>query len=210
MPGLEQLYKELDFLGKSTIDRLIELGEIKEIPAESRILEEGQNVYWLPILISGRIRVYTRHEDKELLLYYILPGESCIMSFTAAIHRGQSRINAVTESDSDILLIPSRFIKDLVDQHAQLREMIFNLYQSRYEDLLDTIKQVVFHHMDMRILRFLKEEMEISGSSTIRLSHREIAQKLGTAREVVSRVLKKLESEGLLVQNKSGIRLLQL
>lgn len=208
MPGLKQLYKELDFLGKNTIDHLIELGEVKEIPAKTRILEEGQNVHWLPIVISGRIRVYTRHEDKELLLYYILPGESCIMSFTAAIHRGQSRINAVTERNSDILLIPSRHIKELVDRHARLREMIFNLYQNRYEELLETIKQVVFHHMDMRLLHFLKEEAALSGSSTIRLSHREIAQKLGTAREVVSRVLKKLESEGMLEQSKAGIRLL--
>ncbi len=207
MNGPELLYKELAFLGKETIDELIEKGEFAELPADAMILEEGQNVRWLPIVIKGRIRVFTRHEEKELLLYYILPRESCIMSFTAAIHQGPSRIYAITEIESELLLIPSRHIRELTEKYASLREMIYNLYQLRYEDLLDTIRQVVFYHLDERILSFLREEASLNDQGIIRLSHREIARKLGTAREVVSRVLKKLENEQLIEQSKTGIRL---
>lgn len=179
-------------------------GVIQVIPANTEILREGQFVKVVPVVVRGLVKVFSRFEDRELLLYYIQPEESCIMSFAAALDNTPSRIFAVTEEESEILLLPSRLMNEWVRQYPSLNQLFYQQYYKRYEDLLQTVQALLFNSMDKRLLDYLHEKSRLKNSKTLTLRHREIANELSTAREVISRVMKRLENEGLVRQLPQG------
>jgi CRP/FNR family transcriptional regulator len=205
MKAFDQLFPHL----KPDLKREIkELSEVAEIPSGTQILKEGQFVAAIPIVLNGLVKVYTKCEDRELLLYYIQPSESCVMSFSSAIRSGKSRVYAVTEEDTRALMIPASQIDRLTRQYPSINTLFFDLYNSRYVDLLDTIHHVLFNKLDERVLQYLEKKSSISGSGTLKLTHQQIANEVGTAREVISRILKKLEAEGTVSLSAKGIEIL--
>lgn len=180
----------------------------KEIPKDTEILREGQYVKVIPIVLEGLIKVFTRHEGKELLLYYIRPNESCIMSFSASLKNEPSNIYAVTEEDTKALLLPVDKVADWTRQFPDINTLFFQQYNLRYGELLETIHHVLFDRMDKRLYDYLQEKVKLTNKNPLKLSHRQIANELGTAREVISRVMKKLESEGKLQQLPNSIKIL--
>jgi CRP/FNR family transcriptional regulator len=154
------------------------------------------------------VKVYSQYDDKELLLYYIKPKQSCIISFAAATYNQPSKIFAITEEDSKILLLPTNKIGEWIFRFPRFSQLFFDLYNQRYLDLLDTINQLVFQALDQRILSYLIEKSELLDSDIIKITHRLIANDLGTAREVVTRVVKKLEKEQKIIQTADGIKIL--
>lgn len=179
------------------------------IAADTEILRAGQFVKVIPIVLNGLIKVYTRHEDRELLLYYIKPNESCVMSFAAGIKNEPSRVFAQTEEETTALLMPVDKIAKWTQQFPDLNTLFFQQYNLRYSDLLDTIHHVLFDKIDKRLFDYLHEKARVTGSNPIKISHRQIANELGTVREVVSRVMKKLEHEGKLKQHANNIEILE-
>lgn len=178
---------------------------IATIESGSEILREGQYVKVIPLVIEGLIKVYSRHEEKELLLYYIQPDESCIMSFSAGLQNAPSEVFAITEVETTALLIPVQKVNEWITKFPEINNLFFQQYKVRYSDLLQTIHHVLFDKLDTRLLSYLIEKERINKSKPIKISHREIAHDLGTAREVISRVLKKLELEGKIAQKQEGI-----
>lgn len=189
-------------------ERIKELSIAKEIPAGTEILQLGQYVNVIPIVEKGLVKVFTHHEDKELLLYYIQPVESCVMSFSAALKGQKSKVNAITEVDSKLLILPVDQLKILLAEFPKLNDRFYEHYNQRYAELIDTIHQLIFTHLDQRIFDFLKERASLTEQNPLKISHKEIASNLGSAREVVSRLVKKLELEGKLRQLKDGIEIL--
>ncbi len=181
---------------------------VKDIPKDTEILREGQYVKVIPIVMEGLIKVFTRHEDKELLLYYIKPKDSCIMSFAAGLRNQPSMVYAETEEDTVALLLPINKVDQWRNQFPDINKLFFEQYNLRYGELLETINQILFDRMDKRLLDHLKQKVEITGKNPIKISHRQIANELGTAREVISRVMKKIESEGKITQGSDGILIL--
>jgi len=177
------------------------------IAADTEILRAGQFVKVIPIVLDGLIKVYTRHEERELLLYYIQPNESCVMSFAAGIKNEPSRVYAQTEEETTALLLPVEKIAKWTLQYPDLNTLFFQQYNLRYRDLLDTIHHVLFDKIDKRLFDYLQEKVRITGTNPIKISHRQIANELGTVREVVSRVMKKLENEGKLTQHSNSIEI---
>jgi CRP/FNR family transcriptional regulator len=202
------ILNRLSFLEKELVEEMSQVGKMAQIDSNTIIIREGQYIKHLPIIMEGIVRVFSKFEDKELLLYYIRPEQSCIVSFDAAIYNRPSTIYAVTEAPSKILLIPSGSIKGWIAKYPRFNQLFFDLYHSRYIDLLDTINQLIFHTLDQRILKYLEEKTRIMKSDTINIRHHQIARDLGTAREVVTRIVKKLETEGKIEQSTSGIKLL--
>lgn len=192
------------------LHRIKEYSIYKEIPAGVEILQLGQYVNVVPIVEEGLVKVFTHHEEKELLLYYIQPVESCVMSFSAALHGNKSKINAITELDSKLLILPVEQLKLLLEEFPKLRDSFYEHYNQRYSDLIDTIHQLIFTHLDQRILDFLKERSKLTHQNPVKISHKEIANNLGSAREVITRIIKKLESDKKLIQLKDGIEILGL
>jgi len=188
---------------------MIEDGIVQEIPQDTEVLREGQYVKVIPFVLSGLIKVFTRHEEKELLLYYIKPRESCIMSFASSLENHPSKVFALTEEDTTALLLPVSKVAKWTSQFPDINTLFFHQYGVRYSELLSTINHLLFDKMDKRLCDYLKEKSVLTERNPVKISHRQIASELGTAREVISRVMKKLEHEGHVQQHTGSIEILK-
>ena len=206
----DEIKKKLTIFNKDLVEDLLEASQIAEVPANTELLRAGQYIKVIPIVLEGLVKVFTRHEDRELLLYYIQPTESCIMSYSASLKNTPSHIYAETEEDSTILLVPVVSLPHLRRSYPDFNTLFIELYNSRYRDLLDTIHHVLFDRMDKRLLDYLKEKVRVRNQNPVKLSHQQIAGELGTVREVISRVIKKLEIEGAIAQHQDGIEILEV
>jgi CRP/FNR family transcriptional regulator, anaerobic regulatory protein len=179
-----------------------------EVGSDILLLDTGSYVHSVPLVVSGLIRVSRREEDKELLLYYIHPGELCIMSFSACCNNSASMIVATTVEPSTLLMLPAASLRNWIQQFPSLNNFIYNQFNSRYLDLIETINQLIFNHLDERLLHFLEEKAVQHKEGTIPITHQQIANDLGTAREVISRLMKKLEREGKIEQGRNQVKLI--
>lgn len=203
-----EITKVLANLNPELVSEIRESSNEIEIPKNTEVIHEGQYIKAVPIITKGLIKVYTRHEDRELLLYYIKTGETCIMSFDAAMKNTPSKIYATTEENSTVLLMPVDKVFRWMKQYSDLNSLFFLQYNMRYNELIHTINELIFEKMDQRIYKYLKTKPEVAGQNPLKISHRKIATDLGTAREVISRIMKKLESDGRVIQLESGIKIL--
>ncbi len=200
---------QLSFFSKELIEELETHGTYMDLHEGTEVLREGQYIKMLPIVLSGAIKVFTRSEDKELLLYNIEPGESCVMSFMAGLKNSASRVFAVTEENSTVLLLPANKLQYWVNQYPCFNQLFYALYDQRYSSLLDTINHLLYNKLDTRIYSYLLEKGKQKQTRFVEIRHRQIASELGTAREVVSRLIKKLEQEGKIRQLSHGIEILK-
>ena len=187
---------------------ILDQGSVIKVAAGKEILKEGQYVNAVPLVLEGLLKVASNYDGKELLLYYIEPEESCIMSFSAGLWNLPSKVFAIAEEDTEVILLPVRLIQDWVRRYPSLNNLFFRQFNKRYDDLLQTIHQVLFEKMDKRLLDYLQEKAKLLGSKKLDLRHHQIARELGTAREVVSRVLKKLEADQKVRQHLNYIEIL--
>ncbi len=182
---------------------------IRQFPANTELIKDGYYVTVLPVVITGIIKVFTRYDDKELLLYYIDSGETCIMSFDAGLTNKPSQIYAVTETDTEALLLPIDKVVYWAKKHPEFNLLMFKQYSMRYRDLHETIQMILFNNMDKRLLKYLTEKAGYLKGNLLKISHKQIASELGTVREVISRVMKKLENEGWVKQEGNAIKILK-
>lgn len=183
-------------------------GLTRHFDAGEAILRENSYISAIPILRSGLLGVYRTDEDgREILLYYIKPGESCIMSFLAGISQDTSKVRAVAEEDSELLLIPVDKVGPWVQQFPEWADYIFRLYHRRFEELLEVVNSIAFQRMDERILKHLTRRAEMLGARELTMTHQQLADELGTTREVVSRILKQMEKEGIVTLGRNKILL---
>jgi CRP/FNR family transcriptional regulator len=149
----------------------------------------------------------TEGDEKEILLYYIKAGESCIMSFLGGLHNDTSKVKAIAEETTDILFVPVNKVKELIREFPEWLDYIFRLYHQRFEELLEVVNAVAFKKMDERLFLFLEKKAEVSQSKMLSVTHEQLATELGTARVVVSRLLKQMEVEGLVKLGRNKITL---
>lgn len=195
-------------LSPSLAGEILEKSSIVDLPEKIEVIREGQYVKAVPIVTGGLIKAFTRHEDKELLLYYIKPGESCIMTFDAALKNMPSKIYASTKENSSVLLMPNEQVFRWMREYPEFSTLFFTQYNIRYNELLNMINQLLFEKMDTRLFDYLKAKMKLTGKNPVKISHRQIANDLGTAREVVTRVMKKLENDRKVQQIGTEIKIL--
>ena len=175
------------------------------------LFNEGDFVKHLPIVLSGSIKIVRESEDgKEIYLYTILPGESCLMSFLGAMSHEKSKVRAIVDEKAELLLIPSDIAAKWIDEYPSWNRFILQLYNKRLEELLDTVNAIAFQKMDQRILEALNRKYKTSGNKEISITHQQLADELGTHREVVSRLLKQLEKEKKVALSRNKITILSL
>lgn len=173
------------------------------------ILSENQYIKAIPIVTSGTMRVLRTDPDgREILLYYIRSGESCIMSLLGGLHHATSKVKAIAEEQTEILFIPMDKVSELIRKNPEWLEYIFRLYHKRFEELLDVVNAIAFKKMDERLLAFLRRKVQVTGNSLLNITHEQIAGEMGTARVVISRLLKQMEDEGLVKLERNRITLL--
>jgi CRP/FNR family transcriptional regulator len=190
-------------------EKLNDLGITKHFQPGQTILSENVTVQSIPILTKGSVKVLQSDDTyKEMVLYYLRPGETCIMSFLAGLYHDTSKVKAVAEEQSEVVFIPVDKIRELIKEHPEWLNYIFQIYHKRFEELLEVVDAVAFKNMDERLLSFLKKRSEVVGNPTLTMTHEQLAQELGTAREVISRLLKKMESEGIVELGRNRITLM--
>jgi CRP/FNR family transcriptional regulator len=190
-------------------DEVASFSELRIVKADTVILQEDSYIKSIPLVVSGSIKVVrTDANGHEILLYYITAGESCIMSFLGGIHDETSKIKAIVEEDAEILLIPVDKASEWVKKFPEWSDFIFKLYLKRFEELLSVVNAIAFQKLDVRLLHLLKQKAELMHSKEIKVTHQQLAEELGTAREVVSRVAKQMENDGLIQLSRNKITLM--
>lgn len=200
--------KTLAHLNPDLVSEISDAAEVRFLQQGTTLLRDGQYVKVIPIVTEGLIKVFSRYQEKELLLYYIQPGESCIMSFAASLRNEPSKVFAVAEEDTKAILLPVDQVAYWIKQYPDINTLFYKQYNLRYADLLDTINHILFNKLDIRIYDYLQKKKQLTNQNPLKISHSQIANELGTVREVVSRVLKKLENEGKVIQHSNRIEIL--
>ncbi len=191
------------------VKKLRENGMVKTYREGDVILDENSSIRSIPIVMKGMMKVIRTEEDgREILLYYIRAGESCIMSFLGGMHNEKSIVKAEVEEDTEILFLPVDKVSLFIKEYTEWLDYIFRLYHKRFEELLDIVNAIAFKKVDERLLNLLMKKSEILETKTLIITHEQLANELGTARVVVSRLLKQLEDSGKLRLGRNKITLL--
>ena len=182
---------------------------LKLFPAGSVILDINSYINYIPLVLSGSIKVMRTDEDgREILLYYLTPGESCISSILSGLTQDTSKVKVVVEENAEILMISLQQAKDWLRNYPEWTDFIFGLYQRRFEDLLEVVNAVAFQKADARLLHLLNQKSQLYKSKELSVTHQQLADELGITREAVSRVLKQIETEGKIKLSRNKITLL--
>ncbi len=190
---LDEIFPQFD---ASLIDHIEKIGQIVEFEEGDMLMRPGQYFKNSLLILDGRVKLYREGEDgEEFFLYYLEKGNACALSMICATKNETSAIKAKAMSPVKALAIPIQFMDGLMKDHRQWYYFVLETYRARFEELLDVIDQVVFHSMDQKLEFYLKRQFDSLGSDKISITHQEIADDLNSSREVISRLLKKLESQ---------------
>jgi len=197
-----------DIYERETVEAILEIGKFKKIKADDWMLDIGDPILYMPLLLKGQLRVLREDaEGHELLIYYIRPGETCAMSLICCSGNAVSNVRAVAEEDSELLLLPIQIIDEWTTKYPSFKTFILKTYQHRFEELLNTIDGIAFHNLDDRLSQLLKQKSEKEGSE-LKTTHQELANQLNSSREVISRLLKQMERKGKIQMGRNKITLL--
>ena len=198
-----------DIFQSDLVKEIENSGNLKHFEAGDTIVNMDSYIKHIPVVISGSMKVIRTEEDgREILLYYLTPGESCIVSILAGMKNETSKIKAIVEEDAEIILIPADKAKEWVRKYPEWTDFIFNLYQKRFVELLEVVNSVAFQKIDTRLLHLIKQKTQLYQSKEISVTHQQLADELGITREATSRVLKQMEKENLLILSRNKIELL--
>lgn len=194
---LELLRKALPNLtDPKLLDQLLEKGQFSSFEPGKTLMEPGQFVKAVPLVVQGSIKIMRVDEDgKELFLYYLEAGETCALSLTCCSAARPSQIKAVVEEQVALLFIPIEIHEQLMDEFKQWKDFVSTTYQHRFQEMLTVLDAVAFKRMDQRLMNYIVTKMKQLKTNELLTTHQEIANELGTAREVISRLLKQLEKK---------------
>ncbi len=196
-------------LEPALIEEIEAVATLKTFQAGEIIVDIGQYIRAMPMLLTGAIKIMREDEKEgELLLYYLEKGETCTMSIACCIGNKQSEIRAQAEMETTVAMIPNQFLNDWLAKYASWRSFILNSYSSRMNEMLGAIDNLAFSKMEDRIMSYLKEKVRLTEDRILTVTHQDIAIDLNTSRVVVSRILKKLENEDKIVLLRNEIRVL--
>ncbi len=174
------------------------------------IMRTGQYIKNTVLVLSGSIKIYREDEDGgEFFMYYLQPGQACAISMICATKNEKSQIIAKVVEDAELVMIPLSLMDKWMMQHRSWYEFVIDTYRSRFEEVLEVVNSIAFKAMDERLEFYLKRHREACDCVDLKISHQEIATELNTSREVISRLLKKLEQRGTLKLHRNHIEFLK-
>ena len=194
-PNLEEgLYKEI-----------IKHGTIKEVKAGETLLKIGQTIRSTMLIIEGLVKLYREDDEgKEFFIYHLDAGQACSLSMVCAAKHETSEVLAKALTDATVLAIPLEYMDPWMSKYKSWYQFVITSYRNRFEELLKTIDAIAFTGMDERLEYYLKKQVEKLGNN-LKITHQEIANDLNSSREVISRLLKKMEAKGWLTIHRSSI-----
>jgi CRP/FNR family transcriptional regulator len=209
---LSKIRKNLPIISDRKLEEAIaEHGELQQLKAGTILMDYNQNIRHIPIVLHGLIKVMTQGEDgDDILLYYLSGGSTCPTAFTCCMANKQSEIKAIVEEDSEIIVLPTRFIDEWMVQFPSWKNFIMNSYSIRFKELLGTIDDIAFSKIDDRLVKYLAKKSALINQRLIQTTHQQIANDLHTSREAISRLLKKMEKMGYLKLGRNKITIIKL
>lgn len=192
------------------IDSIAEVASVKSFKKQDIIIDIGQELHFIPLLIEGNIKVLREdnHGD-ELLLYVLESGDTCAMSLTCCMAKSQSKIRAIADDDVTLLMIPIDKMRQWFHTNESWRNFILQSYQIRFDEMLETIDTLAFMKMDERLFKYLTDKVKLTASTDLEITHQEIAEDLHTSRVVISRLLKQLEKENKIKLGRNRISIIE-
>ena len=188
---------------------ILEVSKIYDFKEGDIIIDFGENIKNMPLMLSGAIKILREDFDEgELLLYFIEKGDTCAMTMACCLGDTKSEIRAVAETDVKLIMIPVNKMEEWLGKYKSWRNFVFNSYNNRLKEMLSAIDNLAFMNMDERLLNYLFDKAKINKSNEIQSTHQEIAYDLHTSRVVISRLLKALENEGRIRLHRASIEIL--
>ena len=203
-----QIKKCFPILGEDLYNEITTYGFYKEFKSDEYVVKQGAYLNFLPIVLDGCIKLYAEEDEVQFLLYYLNAGESCILSFNHLFGEEPIEFSAISEEPTLMLCLPVKKVKEWFVKYPSFGNAIMKDYQRNFQDLLRTTKDIICYKIEDRLIRYLQNKSELLKSKNLHVSHQSIASDLGTSREVISRITKKLQLENILIQHKRHIELI--
>lgn len=179
------------------LEEIADVGYYRKVQEDTVIMEIGDTIEYMPLLLSGSIKIMREDEEgNELLLYYLEVGDTCAMTLNCCLRKSKSQIRAVAEMFTELIMIPIHKMQDWIARYESWQAFVFESYNTRLNEMLEAIDNLAFHNMEERLYKYLVNKAFISKSSNIVVTHFQIATELNSSRVVISRLLKKLERDG--------------
>lgn len=193
-PGLEEeLYNEIE-----------QHGDIRQIPAGTAMLRKGQTIRTTMLILEGVVKLYQEDEEgNEFFMYDIEPGEACAVSMVCTYRQENSQVMAKALTDVTVLTIPLQYMDEWLGKYKSWHYFVIRTWRARYEELLKTINDIAFRNMDERLLSYIEGQVKTMGRH-VKLTHQEMAADLNSSREVISRLMKKMEKNGWVVIHRNS------
>lgn len=201
--GKEELLQKFSQLEQPLLEDIMAQSTMKHLEEGEEALRTGQYIKSTVLLSKGLLKVYREDDEgNEFLMYYLEPGNACALSMMCTARNEQSQIKVKAVDASEIILIPSHLSELWLAKYKSWHNFVIASYRQRFEELLQTLDSVAFKGLDERLVFYLKRHAKVSGNE-VRLSHQQIANELSSSREVISRLLKKLEQTGAITLHRN-------
>jgi CRP/FNR family transcriptional regulator len=205
------LRKSYPLFEDQLVSEIEEQGEFRTFPANEILMRKGQYIRSTMLVLNGLIKIYREDDDgNEFLMYYLKPGEACALSLVCAAKHEASPIMAKTVTETEVMMVPVDTMNEWMSKFKSWYQFVIETYRARFDELLVTLDNVAFRSMDERLEFYLKRAKDAQQTTLLNISHQEIAQELNTSREVISRLLKKMEQKGLVGLQRNAIELKNL
>ena len=204
IPAQDQLHALLPNLEEGLYDEMSKYGTIKEIPAGTTLLRTGQTIRSMIVVLEGVVKLYQEDDEgNEFFIYHISPGQACAVSLVCTYAQEKSQVTAKTLTDVTILSIPLEYMDKWLAQYKSWHFFVIRTYRARYEELLKTVNEIAFKNMDERLEFYLKRQVSQLGKH-VKLTHQDIANDLNSSREVISRLMKRMERNGWIIIHRNS------
>ena len=193
------------------LEEIAQVGTFRSVPAEVELMDIGQTIKGVPLMLHGAVKISREDsEGNELLLYYLEEGESCTMTFAWELGQQKSKIRAVTEMPSELIMVPLSVMENWSERYPSWRQFLFKSYQKRMDELLETLDSLAFDQLEKRLWNYLIEKKRVTKQTTLSITHQTIAQDLHSSRVVISRLLKRLENNQKISLHRNAIELIEI
>lgn len=210
LPDTQTIQAHFGFRDEALLADIVKHGRFCTFHSGDLIAEPGMPVDFVPLILKGNLRVMRRDDDndRELFLYFLTAGSTCSSTINCCMTGKRVTVEVVVEEETDMVCIPNEFASAWIKVHPEWLEFVLRSYQLRFEEALHALDEVAFRQLDERLWNFLQEKARLTDGNVVEMSHSELAQALHSSREVVSRLLKKLESENRLELGRNRIQIL--
>jgi CRP/FNR family transcriptional regulator len=207
--SVPEIIQRFPLFDESLAKFIHEKGECKIFHVGDVLMKPGQFFKYAMLIVSGRIKLFREGEDgEEFFMYYLETGDACALSMLCMARSQSSTIAAVASEETSVIMIPIQYMDTLMKNHPTWYHFVIETYRTRFEELLSVVDQIAFKNMDERLIWYLRRQASAFGNKLV-LTHQQIAQDLNSSREVISRLLKKMEANGFILMERNTINWLK-